>query len=105
MGGSERGQRRTATASPSTWPGRTGGRGSSGEDPGFAGTLDYIWYSPSSLEAMPGTLVPMPSLEQACAQGGGLPNAEVPSDHVPLGAAFREAPDGSIRGRLKLLTK
>ncbi|XP_011082145.1 carbon catabolite repressor protein 4 homolog 4-like isoform X2 [Sesamum indicum] len=54
--------------------------------PGFTGTLDYIFFSPS------GDLKPVSYLELPEAESsdviGGLPNYFHPSDHLPIGAEF-----------------
>eukprot|EP00927_Polykrikos_kofoidii_P067738 TRINITY_DN63187_c0_g1_i1.p1 TRINITY_DN63187_c0_g1~~TRINITY_DN63187_c0_g1_i1.p1 ORF type:complete len:585 (+),score=81.24 TRINITY_DN63187_c0_g1_i1:36-1790(+) len=59
------------------------------KSPEFGGTLDYIWYARDVLEPVAGTALPTPNTHEASVEGGGLPNSEVPSDHVPIGAAFR----------------
>jgi mRNA deadenylase 3'-5' endonuclease subunit Ccr4 len=51
----------------------------------FSGTLDYLWYSAGSLQPLTGTALPTPTIEEA---SDGLPNAEIPSDHIPLGLAL-----------------
>ena len=51
----------------------------------FRGTLDYIWHD-SRLR--PDFVLPLPTAAEASAEGGGLPNSQIPSDHVPLGATF-----------------
>lgn len=64
-------------------------RGPSGpQDPGFTGCLDYIWFSQASLERR--EVLSLPPHDLAAAENtGGLPNSWCPSDHLPLGAAFR----------------
>ena len=56
--------------------------------PDFEGTLDYIFHSPGLL---PLGALPTPTTEEAARDGGGLPSALVPSDHVPLGVSFNFA--------------
>eukprot|EP00903_Cladosiphon_okamuranus_P014269 g13253.t1 len=46
----------------------------------FAGTIDYIWHTP---QLQVRSLLDLPSLNQAM-QGGGLPTASYPSDHVSI---------------------
>ncbi|KAJ2723380.1 Glucose-repressible alcohol dehydrogenase transcriptional effector [Coemansia sp. Benny D115] len=54
--------------------------------PTFNGTIDYIWYSV-------GTLVPTGVLgeidEEWMSQCVGFPNANIPSDHIPILAEFK----------------
>lgn len=54
--------------------------------PGFTGTLDYIFFSPT------GYIKPVSCLELPRADAsdisGGLPNYFHPSDHLPIGAEF-----------------
>jgi len=56
--------------------------------PDFAGTIDYLWYSKGRLSPEPGTALRTPTPEEGGAEGGGIPNSEIPSDHVPLGVAL-----------------
>lgn len=56
--------------------------------PDFSGTIDYLWYLKGTLSPEQGTALKMPTAEEAGAEGGGVPNSEIPSDHVPLGVAF-----------------
>ena len=51
----------------------------------FEACLDYVWHT---AELEPVAVMPCPP---DAVLAGGLPNAVVPSDHVPLGAAFRWA--------------
>ncbi|XP_022976793.1 carbon catabolite repressor protein 4 homolog 4 isoform X1 [Cucurbita maxima] len=54
--------------------------------PGFTGTLDYIFFSPSD-SIRPISLLELP--ESECPEViGGLPNFSYPSDHLPIGADF-----------------
>ncbi|CAM9546383.1 unnamed protein product [Pylaiella littoralis] len=46
----------------------------------FAGTIDYIWHTP---QLGVRSLLDLPSFKQAM-QGGGLPSAAYPSDHVSI---------------------
>lgn len=54
--------------------------------PGFTGTLDYLFFSPS------GDITPVSYLElpdsNSSDTNGGLPNYYHPSDHLPIGAEF-----------------
>ncbi|XP_057965178.1 carbon catabolite repressor protein 4 homolog 4 isoform X2 [Malania oleifera] len=54
--------------------------------PGFTGTIDYIFFSPSSL-IKPVSLLQL-SESDAPDIVGGLPNYHHPSDHLPIGAEF-----------------
>ncbi|XP_038899225.1 carbon catabolite repressor protein 4 homolog 4 isoform X1 [Benincasa hispida] len=54
--------------------------------PGFTGTLDYIFLSPSD-SIRPVSFLELPDSE--CPEViGGLPNFNYPSDHLPIGAEF-----------------
>jgi mRNA deadenylase 3'-5' endonuclease subunit Ccr4 len=53
----------------------------------FRGCLDYIFVSRTALEVT--GLRPIPSMSTLEVEGGGLPNTENPSDHIPIGATFR----------------
>ncbi|KAG7024715.1 Carbon catabolite repressor protein 4-like 4 [Cucurbita argyrosperma subsp. argyrosperma] len=54
--------------------------------PGFTGTLDYIFFSPSD-SIRPISFLELP--ESECPEViGGLPNFSYPSDHLPIGADF-----------------
>jgi len=66
--------------------------GREGQQLGFNGTLDYLWYAQGTLEPIARTALSLPTAEEASAEGGGLPNSEIPSDHVPLAAVFRFLP-------------
>ena len=55
-----------------------------GGDRQFEGCLDYIWLSSDSLRAV--EVLPLPSIDEARAEGGALPNSRIPSDHLPIGA-------------------
>ncbi|KAL0393810.1 UNVERIFIED_CONTAM: Carbon catabolite repressor protein 44 [Sesamum latifolium] len=54
--------------------------------PGFTGTLDYIFFSPSG-DIKPVSYLELPGAE-SCDVIGGLPNYFHPSDHLPIGAEF-----------------
>lgn len=54
--------------------------------PGFTGTLDYIFFSPSG-DIKPVSYLELPEPE-ASDVIGGLPNYYHPSDHLPIGAEF-----------------
>ncbi|CAK9180016.1 unnamed protein product [Ilex paraguariensis] len=54
--------------------------------PGFTGTLDYIFFSPSG-DVKPVSYLELPEPESSDVHGG-LPNYQHPSDHVPIGAEF-----------------
>ena len=58
------------------------------EPDGFKGCLDYIFYSPGLFAV---DVVSLDMVEDLTQEGGGLPNSESPSDHIPLGAVFRIA--------------
>lgn len=54
--------------------------------PGFTGTLDYIFFSPSGcIKAI--SYLELPERESSEVKGG-LPNYYHPSDHLPIGADF-----------------
>ncbi|KAK1285220.1 hypothetical protein QJS10_CPB20g01082 [Acorus calamus] len=54
--------------------------------PGFVGTLDYIFFTPSSgLKPVSSLEIPGPESPDIV---GGLPNYQFPSDHLPIGADF-----------------
>jgi CCR4-NOT transcription complex subunit 6 len=62
--------------------------------PGFEDCLDYVWYSRGTnttggggLEAS--AVAAFPPDAQLRSENGGLPNSWCPSDHLPLGVAFR----------------
>jgi mRNA deadenylase 3'-5' endonuclease subunit Ccr4 len=55
----------------------------------FSGTLDYLWYSTETLQPVPGTSLQMPYSAEV---SEGFPNAEIPSDHLPLGLALSFLP-------------
>ncbi|KAL7589217.1 hypothetical protein Lser_V15G36549 [Lactuca serriola] len=57
--------------------------------PGFTGTLDYIFFSPSDegIQIEPVSFLELPEAESADVKGG-LPNYFHPSDHLPIGAEF-----------------
>merc|ERR1711879_1015197 len=59
---------------------------------GFQGPIDYILYSSETLQPVPDTALGIPSVAEASAENGGLPNHEIPSDHIPLGLAFKQIP-------------
>lgn len=54
--------------------------------PGFTGTLDYIFFSPSEL-IKPVGFLQLPEQDSSDVSGG-LPNYHHPSDHLPIGAEF-----------------
>ncbi|KAL8536623.1 hypothetical protein ACS0TY_011993 [Phlomoides rotata] len=54
--------------------------------PGFTGTLDYIFFSPSG-NIKPVSYLELPGSESSDISGG-LPNDFHPSDHLPIGAEF-----------------
>lgn len=54
--------------------------------PGFKGTLDYIWFTPSSLTAVRSK--PLMS-EAEAAKETALPSTVCPSDHLPLHSVLR----------------
>nr|XP_004300396.2 PREDICTED: carbon catabolite repressor protein 4 homolog 4 isoform X1 [Fragaria vesca subsp. vesca] len=54
--------------------------------PGFTGTLDYIFFSPSA-HIQPVSFLELPEPESSDINGG-LPNFNHPSDHLPIGAEF-----------------
>ncbi|KAL8170534.1 hypothetical protein V2J09_022338 [Rumex salicifolius] len=54
--------------------------------PGFTGTLDYIFFTPSDA-IKPVSLLEVPGPESPSV-AGGLPNLHHPSDHLPIGAEF-----------------
>ncbi|KAK6158598.1 hypothetical protein DH2020_005912 [Rehmannia glutinosa] len=54
--------------------------------PGFTGTLDYIFFSPSG-DIKPVSYLELPGIESSDLSGG-LPNYFHPSDHLPIGAEF-----------------
>ncbi|KAK6158617.1 hypothetical protein DH2020_005931 [Rehmannia glutinosa] len=54
--------------------------------PGFTGTLDYIFFSPSG-DIKPVSYLELPGIESSDVSGG-LPNYFHPSDHLPIGAEF-----------------
>ncbi|CAI9094905.1 OLC1v1030735C1 [Oldenlandia corymbosa var. corymbosa] len=54
--------------------------------PGFTGTLDYIFFSPSG-NIRPVSFLELPEPESPDVVGG-LPNHYHPSDHLPIGAEF-----------------
>lgn len=54
--------------------------------PGFTGTLDYIFFSPSD-HIQPVSFLELPEPESSDIIGG-LPNFNHPSDHLPIGAEF-----------------
>ncbi|KAM5573784.1 hypothetical protein ABKV19_013370 [Rosa sericea] len=54
--------------------------------PGFTGTLDYIFFSPSD-NIQPVSFLELPEPESSDIDGG-LPNFNHPSDHLPIGAEF-----------------
>ncbi|XP_050375620.1 carbon catabolite repressor protein 4 homolog 6 isoform X2 [Argentina anserina] len=54
--------------------------------PGFTGTLDYIFFSPSD-QIQPVSFLELPEPESSDISGG-LPNFNHPSDHLPIGAEF-----------------
>ncbi|XP_051151507.1 carbon catabolite repressor protein 4 homolog 4 isoform X2 [Andrographis paniculata] len=58
--------------------------------PGFTGTLDYIFFSPSG-DIKPVSYLQLPGLESP-EVSGGLPNYVHPSDHLPIGAEFDVEP-------------
>jgi len=55
-------------------------------------TLDYMWYSAATLQPVLGTALRIPTVADASKENGGLPNSEIPSDHVPLGFAVSFLP-------------
>ncbi|XP_021725537.1 carbon catabolite repressor protein 4 homolog 4-like isoform X2 [Chenopodium quinoa] len=55
--------------------------------PGFTGTLDYIFFSPSGC-IQPVSFLELPD-EDSPSVAGGLPNYQHPSDHLPIGAEFQ----------------
>ncbi|KAI3468486.1 hypothetical protein Pfo_025149 [Paulownia fortunei] len=54
--------------------------------PGFTGTLDYIFFSPSG-DIKPVSYLELPGTDSSDVSGG-LPNYFHPSDHLPIGAEF-----------------
>ncbi|PVU92120.1 hypothetical protein BB561_004030 [Smittium simulii] len=54
--------------------------------PTFKGVIDYIWYSTSTLQ-LAGLLGPIDPVWLS--QQVGFPNAQIPSDHIPLMAEFK----------------
>ncbi|XP_061989037.1 carbon catabolite repressor protein 4 homolog 4 [Rosa rugosa] len=54
--------------------------------PGFTGTLDYVFFSPSD-NIQPVSFLELPEPESSDIDGG-LPNYNHPSDHLPIGAEF-----------------
>jgi endonuclease/exonuclease/phosphatase family metal-dependent hydrolase len=59
----------------------------------FAACLDYVFASAHL--GPPVACLPVPSLDELRAEGGGLPSSRIPSDHVPIGAVFRLPPAGA----------
>ncbi|KAL2901042.1 Carbon catabolite repressor protein 4-like protein 4 [Bienertia sinuspersici] len=55
--------------------------------PGFTGTLDYVFFSPSGC-IQPVSFLELPE-EDSTSVSGGLPNYRHPSDHLPIGAEFQ----------------
>jgi CCR4-NOT transcription complex subunit 6 len=55
--------------------------------PRYEGVIDYIWYSENSL--VPSGIYGLLPKEYLGRLIGGLPNAHLPSDHLPLMAEFR----------------
>ncbi|XP_028111233.1 carbon catabolite repressor protein 4 homolog 4 isoform X2 [Camellia sinensis] len=55
--------------------------------PGFTGTLDYIFFSPSGDNIKPVSFLELSEPESPDVLGG-LPNYHHPSDHLPIGAEF-----------------
>ncbi|MCL7044739.1 hypothetical protein MKW94_009956 [Papaver nudicaule] len=55
--------------------------------PGFTGTLDYIFFSPSG-HLKPVSYLELPANPQSSDVVGGLPNYHHPSDHLPVGTDF-----------------
>ncbi|KMT11531.1 hypothetical protein BVRB_5g108500 [Beta vulgaris subsp. vulgaris] len=55
--------------------------------PGFTGTLDYIFFSPSNC-IKPVSFLQLPDADSPSVVGG-LPNYQHPSDHLPIGAEFQ----------------
>ncbi|KAI3873506.1 hypothetical protein MKX03_007450 [Papaver bracteatum] len=55
--------------------------------PGFTGTLDYIFFSPSG-HLKPVSYLELPASPQSADVVGGLPNYYHPSDHLPVGTDF-----------------
>jgi len=49
---------------------------------GFIGTLDYIWYTPSSIRVL--AAMSLPEADEIYATSEGLPSPNRPSDHVML---------------------
>ncbi|XP_074268903.1 carbon catabolite repressor protein 4 homolog 4 [Silene latifolia] len=54
--------------------------------PGFTGTLDYIFFTPSG-SIKPVRFLELPDSDSPSVEGG-LPNYQHPSDHLPIGAEF-----------------
>lgn len=54
--------------------------------PGFTGTLDYIFFSPSD-HIKPVSFLELPGPDSSDVDGG-LPNLFHPSDHLPIGVEF-----------------
>ncbi|KAL9263585.1 Carbon catabolite repressor protein 4 homolog 4-like protein [Drosera capensis] len=54
--------------------------------PGFTGTLDYIFFSPSGC-IKPISFLELPEADSSSVESG-LPNHHHPSDHLPIGAEF-----------------
>lgn len=54
--------------------------------PGFTGTLDYIFFSPTD-SIRPVSFLELPEPDSLDVVGG-LPNYSHPSDHLPIGAEF-----------------
>ena len=52
----------------------------------FAACLDYIFAS--ARLGPPVATLRVPPISELVAEGGGLPNSSIPSDHVPIGAVY-----------------
>uniref|UniRef100_A0A7S2U3Q7 Endonuclease/exonuclease/phosphatase domain-containing protein n=1 Tax=Lotharella oceanica TaxID=641309 RepID=A0A7S2U3Q7_9EUKA len=55
---------------------------------GWNGTLDYLWYTHSSIGVTDVRPVFDSSLQADTIKRQGLPSADIPSDHMPIGATF-----------------
>ncbi|XP_068637233.1 carbon catabolite repressor protein 4 homolog 4 [Aristolochia californica] len=69
--------------------------------PGFTGTLDYVFFSPSGY-LKPVGLLELPGPESPDIVGG-LPNHHHPSDHLPIGADFEVITSSTVQNDLESL--
>ncbi|KAG9452905.1 hypothetical protein H6P81_005809 [Aristolochia fimbriata] len=69
--------------------------------PGFTGTLDYVFFSPSA-HLKPVSFLELPGPDSPDIVGG-LPNHHYPSDHLPIGADFEVITPSTIQCALESL--